>query len=216
MSRRPFAVPLVCPGCGGTLTGSPADAALACLACGSAFELAPDGLVPIPLEFAALPPGIAASAGPALAFWRFDGLRTGAGAKEASRTGFVLAARVRRFHVHGDPGLEYTRRPPRFEPGPPCTPLPIARTRADAVRVLGALLARIAAESEPTSAPATEPAWDRALLWCVPTVEDGSHVKIPHCAVRYPVDLIEGYRAAAGRPFPVDLVEGARAADGRR
>lgn len=215
MTQPVAAVPLACPGCARLLVGRPCDAVLICPSCGLGRELSPASGAPLPVRFAELPAGAGvaaadgareAAAGPALPFWRFESRAAGsvpAGWPEPlPATAFVLAARIRKFHVYGDPGLEYTRRPPRLGTGPALPLVPIARTREDAGRVLRMLLLRLASEAGAAAAPdleaanAAAAAYGEPSLWCVPTLVDGHHLKLPHCPIRFPRDLVEGVASA--------------------
>jgi hypothetical protein len=201
MSTARFTVPLACPRCGGRLEGEATDALLVCAPCGLAREALPAGRI-LALRFAS-PPGGAASRLPAIPFYRFGALRAAAralapeGEAAALRlrqlaAGWVMAVRIRRFQDHGDAGLEYTRRPPRLEPGPPVAALGVARSRVDAEAVLRASLWRIASEASPPGSFALDLEPGEPEILCVPALEDGSHVKLPHCPIRYPAGAVEG------------------------
>lgn len=187
-----LAVDLRCPGCGEERVLRPLESWLICPGCRQASEAG--GAAVLPLVWAR---SFAGPPGPVVAFFRYpsprlaaSGLAAGATADlpPATSPAWVLAMRVRGFTAFGDAGMEYTRRPPRFDPGPPGEmPLTLTRGLADAEAVLRTSLARRVAEAAPLSGVTLTLEAGAPEIWCVTTQADGGQVKFPHTGIRVPL-----------------------------
>ena len=190
-----LAVDLLCPGCGEERVLRPGECWLLCLGCRQASEAGGGGVLPLVWTRP-----FAGPSGPVIAFFRYASPRITARdlAVEtvlepltAGSPAWVLAMRVRGFTAFGDAGMEYTRRPPRFDPGPPGEmPLALTRGLGDAEAVLLSSLARRVAEAAPLSGATLTLEAGTPEIWCVTTQADGGHVKFPHTGIRVPLSSL--------------------------
>ena len=63
--------------------------------------------------------------------------------------------------------------------------------------MLRAVLWRLLLDLAPPRSFDLDPQAGALELVCVPLLRDGGHVKLPHCAVRYPAAAVEGYPVGA-------------------